>query len=110
MAKNEIRHVNTVLQSGVPALHSSLMACHHVKGHAVITTAFMPVSGKTLVLGSGDGARTLHNTNPKISGMVDRVAAQLGLLPHTVRGHPRDFVMALGADCEGHSSFHDGRS
>jgi len=115
MAKNEIRNVNAVMQLGVHSLHSSLMASHRIKGHVVITTAKMPVSAggvdrpSSLVYGSGDAARTLHRSNDELNGLVDRVAAQLGLAAHAVRNHPSDVKVSIGADCEGHVSFEDGR-
>ena len=49
MAKSEIRNVNAVLQLGVHSLHSSLMACHRINGHAVIVSALMPISSDSAV-------------------------------------------------------------
>jgi len=116
MAKNEIRNVNAVMQLGVHSLHSSLMACHRIKGHVVITTAKMPLSAgdradqeSSLVYGSSDAARTVKRSNAEMNGLVDRVAAQLGLAAHSVRGQPVDLKVSIGVDCEGHVSSKDGR-
>jgi len=116
MAKNEIRNVNAVMQLGVHSLHSSLMACHRIKGHVVITTAKMPLSAggragheSSLVYGSSDAARTVKRSNAEMNGLVDRVAVQLGLAAHAVRNQPADVKVSIGVDCEGHVSSHDGR-
>jgi len=116
MAKNEIRNVNAVMQLGVHSLHSSLMACHRIKGHVVIITAKMPLSAvgradheSSLVYGSSDAARTVKRSNAEMNGLVDRVAVQLGLAAHAVRNQPADVKVSIGVDCEGHVSSHDGR-
>jgi len=109
MAKNEIRCGNAVLKLHVSSLHLSLMACHRVRGHAVITTALIPISGDSLVYGSQDAARTVHIKSPQMNLLVDRVAAQLNLKPHAIRNHPATKLMATGVDCEGHISAKDGR-
>jgi hypothetical protein len=115
MAKNEIRNVNAVMQLGVHSLHSSLMASHRIKGHVVITTAIMPISNRgdghppSLVYGSNDGAQTLHRSDDQMNDLVDRLAAQLGLAGHAVRGQAADVKLSVGADCEGHVSSEDGR-
>jgi len=110
MAKNEIRNTNAVLQIGVFQLHFSLMACHRVRGHAVITTALLPIDPRqSLVYGSNDGGKTVVLRNSEMTEMVNRVADQLGLLSHAVRGQPSDMKLSIGADCEGHVSAEDGR-
>jgi len=116
MAKNEIRNVNAVMQLGVHSLHSSLMACHRIKGHVVIITAKMPLSAdswagheSSLVYGSSDAARTVKRSNAEMNGLVDRVAGQLGLAAHSVRHQPADVKVSIGVDCEGHVSSEDGR-
>jgi len=110
MAANEIRNANAVLHLGISYLHFSLSACHRIRGHAVITTALIPINPRnTLVYGSNDGGKTIVRGNATIIDLVDRVAGQLGLLPHVVRGHQADMKVSVGADCEGHVSAEDGR-
>ena len=82
MAKNEVRNGNAVLQLGLWSLHLSMMACHQIRGHAVITTAWMPVSSDTLVYGSDDAGRTYRKLNPRMNALMDRVGTMLGLAPH----------------------------
>jgi len=110
MAQNEIRNSNAVLKLGIAQLHLSLMASHRLWGFAVITTAIMPVSPpQTLVYGSNDAALTLLKRSTEMCASVERVASLLGLAAHAVRGHAQDFLVSIGADCEGHVSKQDGR-
>jgi len=109
MAKNEIRCGNALLQLRVPSLHLSMMVCHRIHGHAVITTALMPLSDSSLVYGSKDAARIVLNSNDQMNELMDRVGAQLNLLPHAITNHPADKLMAVAVDCEGHISAEDGR-
>src|SRR6185312_10927163 len=109
MAKNEIRNSNAVLSVRVGGLHMSLMACHSVRGHSIITTAHIPIGRGSLVYGSGAAAEPVADHSPEMKQLVERVAAQLGLLPHQVAGQPEELLMALAVDCEGHICKDDGR-
>jgi len=110
VAKNEIRNGNAVLRLGIYSLHLSMMACHRIKGHAVITTALLPISAEaTLVYGSRDAGHTLCKSNPQMNSLIERVGLQMGLMPHAIKGHPAETTVALAGDCEGHVSTSDGR-
>jgi len=110
MAKNEIRNANAVLQLGIFQLHFSLTACHRVQGHAVVTTAIIPIDPRqSLVYGSNDGGRSIVRRNTVMIDLVERVASSLGLLSHALRGHKPEMKLSIGADCEGHVSSEDGR-
>jgi len=109
MAKNEIRCGNALLQLRLSSLHLSMMVCHRVHGHAIITTALIPITGDSLVYGSCDAARTVHRSLPLMNELVDRAAAQLNLMPHSIANQPADVKLSVGVDCEGHVSQEDGR-
>lgn len=111
MAKNEIRCANAVLRLRINSLHLSLMACYRIDGHAVVVTALLPVSHDTLVYGCDNAAQgfDIRKTSVEMSDLIDRVAAQMGLQSHAVRGHPSELQVSIAVDCEGHASTEDGR-
>jgi len=110
MAKNELRNGNAVLQLRLHSLHLSMMACHRVQGHAVITSAMLPIANaNTLVYGSADAARTVAKLDDHMTALIDRVGAEMNLLQHCIRGQNATMRLAIGADCEGHISRVDGR-
>lgn len=111
MAKNEIRCANALMHLRINSLHLSLMACHRVRGHAVVTTAWLPVTHDTLVYGCDNAARGLEikKSSAEMTELIDRVAVQLGLQSHAIRGGPANLQLSVAVDCEGHASVKDGR-
>lgn len=113
MAKNEIRHANAVLahQSSRSALHLPWIACHRIRGHAVIVSALVPIQGsRTLVYGSNDAGRTVRKSDEAMNRLIDELASCFGLDPHHVRGvASEDFRLSVAVDIEGHVSEVDGR-
>ncbi len=108
-AANEIRAANALLQCGMPTLHVSMSALHYWQGHCVIATALMPIGEDTLVYGSNDAYRTIHDSDPQIREMIEHVAEKLNLAPHRlVDKKGQEFNLCIAGDCEGHLG-RDGR-
>lgn len=110
-AMNEIRSSNALLECRLSLLHTSLQAVFRWCGHAVIVTALMPITHKSLVYGSDNAAMTIMDSNRQMRDIVSRAAQRLNLKTHKVRSKTdgREVEMFVAVDCEGHMSRKDGR-
>jgi hypothetical protein len=73
-------------------------------GWRVICVSLLPISSKTLVYGSADGGRTVHNSNETMNNIMKQMGKMLNLKEHTVKS----VAMHGPADIEGHKGS-DGR-
>ncbi len=57
----------------VPHLHVPLMALIDYLGFRLIAISLVPIDKATIVYGSNDGGRSIHNTSKEFSGMMRKV-------------------------------------
>jgi len=111
-ALNEIRAATALIQCRVQHLHTTLTSAIRLHGHCVIATALAPINNSTLVLGSDNAGRVLHDSSSVMAEMASRLAAKLNLAKHRLQETEGTHTIVeyhLAGDVEGHSSNKDGR-
>jgi hypothetical protein len=70
--------------SGVKELCLPLMAVIDYKGFRMTAQALLPLGENSLVYGSSDAGRTVHNSNEKFNAAMELAAKSLNLRNHVV--------------------------
>jgi tetratricopeptide (TPR) repeat protein len=103
-AGHELKSLNKLIALYIPKVHFPLMALINYLGWRVIVISLLPISSKTLVYGSADGAKHVYNTCETMETIMAQIGKLLNLREHVVQG-----VSIYGpADLEGHKG-EDGR-
>ena len=103
-AGHELKSLNKLIALYIPKVHFPLMALINYLGWRVIVISLLPISTKTLVYGSADGAKHVYNNSETMETIMSQIGKLLHLREHEVQG-----VSIYGpADLEGHKG-QDGR-
>eukprot|EP01125_Pyxidicula_operculata_P011059 TRINITY_DN3612_c0_g1_i10.p1 TRINITY_DN3612_c0_g1~~TRINITY_DN3612_c0_g1_i10.p1 ORF type:complete len:1231 (+),score=183.36 TRINITY_DN3612_c0_g1_i10:494-3694(+) len=82
---HELKGMIAYQQAEVPELHLPLMALIDYRGFRVVAISMLPINKKkTLVYGSGDGGKTVYDTNPKVRDLMKKAAEKLNVKGHLV--------------------------
>lgn len=65
-----------------PPIHFPLMCLVDYLGFRLQALSLLPIHGGTLVYGTADGGRTMHNTDGRLSQQMMVAGAKLNLKPH----------------------------
>lgn len=86
-----------------------LMALVDYRGFRLIAISLLPIDEKTIIYGSSDGGKTIHNDDEQVEQMMKRAAEILNLKPHEcgIKSDSRK-TLCSAADIEGHKG-KDGR-
>ena len=86
-------------------MHFPLMALVDYLGYRLIALSVLPISNETIVYGSADAGKTIHNSSPEFSKIMQKAAVRLNLKTHIVGKDPSEQVLLSSAgDIEGHIS------
>jgi tetratricopeptide (TPR) repeat protein len=113
VAGHELKGLTCYANANVTTLHLPLMCLVDYRGFRLVAVSMLPLSKSSLVLGSGDGARTVSydvaNGAAELNAMLERAAANLNLAAHLV-GPTADSLVRVwtAVDVEGHKGS-DGR-
>lgn len=78
-------------------------------GFRLIAMALLPIGPSTLLYGSADGGNTVHNDDPQLNDMMQKIGAELNLRPHKVGvNSPSSCTLHTAGDVEVHRG-RDGR-
>lgn len=72
------------MNCNVPELNTPLMALIDYKGYRLVAMSFLPISKGSLVYGSSDAGKTIHNDVPAVVPLMKKVGKKLNLLEHVV--------------------------
>lgn len=102
-ASHELRALNNLLNCFIPGLHFPLQTLVDWRGHRIVVTSILPVSSSTLIYGSSDGGKTIHNKSADFHELMKQICTMLNLKGHTVGRSPASqrFLYCSG-DMEGH--------
>lgn len=92
------------LECNLDGIHFPLMALIRYRGHAVLAQSVLPINAKTIVYGSADQGKTIHNDDAGIDQQMQGAAKLLNLKGHFVwakEGNKKCFLCAP-ADLEIH--------
>ncbi len=78
--KGSIHYYST----GIKGLHLPLMALIDYKGFRMTAQALLPLGKNSLVYGSADAGRTVHNSNERFNQIMNDAARALNLRSHGV--------------------------
>ena len=107
-ATNELRAIRSVRQCHIPFLHTTLSGLFYIHGYHVMAIALAPIRGKhSLVYGSSDAGKTVHNKSESMRKYIEQLARNLNLKRHLVA--QTTVEMDVAGDVEGHHSDIDGR-
>jgi hypothetical protein len=102
LSTNFLIEAHSMVSERVPVdklLFFPLIACVKFCGVTVLCSSVLPIQGSdSLCYGTADGGKTIHNSNPYMNTMIDKIAGVLNLKEHLV-GNVR---VRLAADVEGH--------
>ncbi|ELR22968.1 C2 domain containing protein [Acanthamoeba castellanii str. Neff] len=99
-------YINYSLNSNFPnTLHFPVMSVIDYKGFRLSATSILPVGPNTIVYGSADGSKTVHNKYKDMNALMKKAGRALNLKPHWVTpllpGGPKVLICGPG-DIEGH--------
>ncbi|KYQ99699.1 hypothetical protein DLAC_03639 [Tieghemostelium lacteum] len=106
-ANHEIKGLNHFMEiSNGGLIRFPLMAIIDYRGYRLLAISQLPIDKTTIVYGSCDAGKTVHNSDPLISQEMERISKILNLRGHTV-GLTQTFIYGPG-DIEVHKGT-DGR-
>ncbi|KYQ99698.1 hypothetical protein DLAC_03638 [Tieghemostelium lacteum] len=106
-ANHEIKGLNHFMEaSNCGLIRFPLMAIIDYRGYRLLAISQLPIDKTTIVYGSCDAGKTVHNSDPLISQEMERISKILNLRGHTV-GLSQTFIYGPG-DIEVHKGT-DGR-
>eukprot|EP01091_Cochliopodium_minus_P004832 TRINITY_DN1472_c0_g2_i1.p1 TRINITY_DN1472_c0_g2~~TRINITY_DN1472_c0_g2_i1.p1 ORF type:complete len:1451 (-),score=404.43 TRINITY_DN1472_c0_g2_i1:87-4439(-) len=107
-ANHELRSFKEIISCNIPNLHLPLMATITWLGCRLSVQTIVPLSKGTLIYGSADAGRTVHNDDPKFSELMNEMGKKLNLKPHHVGKSGTKVLVSTPCDIEGHLAM-DGR-
>eukprot|EP01087_Luapelamoeba_hula_P015323 TRINITY_DN4566_c0_g1_i12.p1 TRINITY_DN4566_c0_g1~~TRINITY_DN4566_c0_g1_i12.p1 ORF type:complete len:1301 (-),score=219.59 TRINITY_DN4566_c0_g1_i12:10-3912(-) len=113
-AKGLTAYMNYSLQTKFPyTLHFPLFSVIDYKGYRMSACCLLPVTGESLVYGSADGGKTIHEKYQEMNALMKKAARELNIKPHWVvskdQSAPHRCLLAAPGDIEGHRSRTDRR-
>lgn len=104
-AANELLGVSHMMQYQVPNLSFPLMALIDYCGYRLIAVSTLPINKDTIVYGSADAGRTVHNDDAVVAEAMKKLGEHLNLREHLVC----DAKIVGAGDIEVHKGL-DGRN
>jgi hypothetical protein len=105
-ASHDLKGLTAYFNADVRGLRVPLMAIIDYRGVRLQAISLLPISNRTLVFGSSDGAKTVHKSDSEMNRLMLSAAQRLNLKEHLVgrSGRPDETPVALcaPADIEGH--------
>lgn len=109
-AGHEIKSMNALLQCNIPQLHLPMVTVVDYWGWRVFAEAALPINKLTIVYGSDNGGRHVHDSNSEMQSIMRQAASMLNLKEHIVARNLTTRPKSLFGPCdiEGHRGT-DGR-
>eukprot|EP01126_Amoeba_proteus_P011855 TRINITY_DN14848_c0_g1_i2.p1 TRINITY_DN14848_c0_g1~~TRINITY_DN14848_c0_g1_i2.p1 ORF type:complete len:324 (-),score=42.48 TRINITY_DN14848_c0_g1_i2:2-973(-) len=83
-AEHELKGTMAYIDCKVRGIFFPLMALIRYRGHAVLARSILPINNSTIVYGSCDEGRTIHNDDANIDEQMKRAAKALNIKGHFV--------------------------
>jgi hypothetical protein len=83
-ANNELLGLSQALKCNIPGLFFPLMAIIDYVGYRLVAVSTLPINKKTIVYGSADAGRTVHNSDPVAANIMQQLGKTLNLREHLV--------------------------
>jgi hypothetical protein len=84
-------------------LNCPMMALVDYRGFRLIAMSVLPIRGDSLIYGSKDAGRTVHNKDKKFGELMVEAGKRLNLSPHLCGTDPTNLVeLSSACDIEGH--------
>ena len=111
VAGHELKGLMSVFSCQVPGISCPLMCLLDYRGFRLIAMSILPITKETIVYGSNDCGRTVHNSaQPQEVEALKKMCSQLNVKPHYCGVGGRRPVKCYGpVDLEGHKSAVDNR-
>ena len=61
-----------------------LMVLVEYAGHRVLAISLLPIGRETIVYGSADGGKTVHDDDAVVHDFMEAMSNEFGLLPHDI--------------------------
>jgi Clustered mitochondria len=87
---------------GVRELHVPIMVIVDYMGFRLIAMSVLPVSRDTLIYGTADAGRTVHNDSAEFASLMARAANRLNIGKHYCGAGRQRQLLHSAADVEGH--------
>ena len=100
-AGHELKSLAAYFDCRLPGLHCPLTCLIDYRGYRILAAALVPIRQSTLVYGSDDGGRTVHDDSPQLSRLMREAAQLLNLAGHAAGVRQQKFLYAC-CDIEGH--------
>mmetsp|Transcript_25879 Transcript_25879/g.36402 ORF Transcript_25879/g.36402 Transcript_25879/m.36402 type:complete len:629 (-) Transcript_25879:2-1888(-) len=86
VAGHELRHLIQVFNCWPKSIHVPMSVLVDYRGFRLIAMTSLPIDDETIVYGSNDASKalTFHMSNDQITKMVDNLANELNLKPHSI--------------------------
>ena len=81
-----------------------LVALIDYRGFRLVAESLLPIKSSTIVYGSSDGGRTVHDSNPRLNRFMEEAARKINIKPHLC-GMQTKKKLAAPVDIEGHVGF-----
>ena len=88
-AGHEVKSLNAlfpVMLSKESKMRAPLMTCVDYRGVRITAMTLLPINSETLVLGSNDGGKTMHDADMEGSREAEICCSALNLAPHRING------------------------
>jgi hypothetical protein len=83
-AANELLGLSHMMQYQVPGLSFPLMALIDYCGFRLVAVSTLPINKSTIVYGSHDAGRTVHNDDAEVAEAMQKLGSHLNLREHLV--------------------------
>ncbi|KYQ91337.1 hypothetical protein DLAC_08285 [Tieghemostelium lacteum] len=103
---NGLNHIMNIYGMKGGLIRFPMIAIIDYRGYRLLALSQLPISKSTIVYGSCDGGKTVHNSDSEINKEMERIAGFLNLRGHAA-GLPKTFIYGPG-DIEVHKGT-DGR-
>lgn len=100
-AGHELKSLAAYFDCRIPGLHVPLTCLVDYRGHRILAMSVCPINHETIVYGSDDGGRTVHDDNPLMSKKMRDAASLLNLAGHMAGVRQQRFLYSP-CDIEGH--------
>ncbi|EFA75195.1 hypothetical protein PPL_11269 [Heterostelium album PN500] len=83
-AGHELKGLNHFMEHSNGLIRFPLMAIIDYRGYRLLAISNLPITKKSIVYGSNDGGKTIHNSDPIIEKEMERLAAIMNTKGHMV--------------------------
>jgi hypothetical protein len=77
---HELLGCANIMNCNIPDLNTPLMALIDYKGYRLVAMSFLPISKGSLVYGSSDAGKTIHNDAPPVVPLMRKVGKKIELV------------------------------